>query len=88
MEPKKEFIADLANNLVATNKTLTGDSLIDALNNAGHLTSRGGAYESGRGVYKLIHATYYSLVYENRQPEADNVANAFTNASGNPAWEK
>lgn len=88
MNQKKEFIAKLASHLVVSKTTLTGEKLIDELNRHGHLTNRKATFSSGRGVYKLIHATYDHLVIEGRQPEADNVANGFTNANGHPAWDK
>lgn len=89
MDVKKEYIASLANNLIATNSKMTGDDLVVSLNTNGHLTYSNDTYVvGGRGVYTLLHATYDSLVDEKRQPEADNIANAFTNANGDPAWDK
>ena len=88
MEIKKEFIADLANRLIAAGGTMTGQNLVDELNLNGHLTSYGTQYAGGRGVFRLIHATYDSLVAEGRQLEADDVADAFTDAYGHPAWDK
>ena len=89
MDIKKEYIADLANHLIATGGKMTGEDLAIDLNAKGHKTYINDIYVvGGRGVYNIIHATYDSLISESRKLEADNVANAFTDANGNPAWDK
>lgn len=89
MDSKKEFIVNLANHLIATNSKMTGENVAVSLNTNGHLTYSNDTYVvGGRGVYTLLHATYDSLIAESRKSEADNVANAFIDASGNPAWDK
>lgn len=89
MDQKKEYIAKLANNLIASNSKMTGAELADNLNTNGHLTYSHNQYVvGGRGIYRIIEATYNSLKLNKRQPEADNVAIAFTNANGDPAYEK
>lgn len=89
MDAKKEYITNLANQLIARNSKMTGEDLAIDLNSAGHRTYYNASYAvGGRGVYTLLHATYDSLVGESRQLEATNVANAFIDANGNPAWDK
>ncbi|NTE00483.1 hypothetical protein G6M26_23330 [Agrobacterium tumefaciens] len=89
MDAKKEYIANMANQLVAKNSKITGEDLAIDLNSAGHKTYYNDTYAvGGRGVYTLVHATYDSLIKESRQPEANNVANAFIDANGKPAWDK
>ncbi|MGZ3814083.1 MAG: hypothetical protein ACXVB0_23695 [Mucilaginibacter sp.] len=87
MEAKKEFVTNLANQLVMSKSKMYGQDLVNELNLNGHLTSYKTIYKGGRGVYRLIDETYNNLVTESRQPEADNVANAFVDANGNPPWE-
>ena len=87
MEAKKEFIARRANQLVTSKNKLHAQKLVEELNLNGHLTSYKSSFKGGRGVYTLIDKTYDSLVAENRQSEANDVANAFVNAYGHPAWE-
>jgi hypothetical protein len=89
MDLKKEYITDLANHLIAIGNKMTGEELAIDLNVKGHKTYVDDVYVvGGRGVYTLLHATYGSLVTESRQSEANNIVNAFTDANGNPAWDK
>lgn len=89
MNPKKEYVALEAHRLVALGITMSGQDLIKLLNANGHLTNYGTPYiNGGRGVYTLIHATYNNLVTVGRQAEADEVALAYTNSNGKPAYEK
>lgn len=90
MDVKKEYVTKLANHIILANMTeMKGEDLAIDLNRNGHKTYANDLYVvGGRGVYNLIHATYDSLVSEKRQPEADNVAKAFVNAKGEPAWDK
>ncbi|KLT66468.1 hypothetical protein [Pedobacter sp. BMA] len=89
MNAKKEYITNLANNLIAKKRKMSGGDLALDLNNNGHRTNSNHTYViGGRGVYRLLHATYDSLVSESRQGDADNIANAFTDSYGNPAWNK
>jgi len=89
MDAKKEYITKLANHIVRTKaKKMTGEDLAIDLNTKGYKTYSNDLYVlGGRGVYTLLHATYDSLV-PTRQSDADNVATAFVNANGDPAWDK
>lgn len=66
---------------------MTGNDLVDSLNFAGFKTTYGTLYVNhSRGIFRLIHATYDWLVNQGQKPVADIVANAYTNAEGEPAW--
>lgn len=83
----KEFVRVTAIILSRNGNTITGNDLVDSLNTAGFRTTNGTQYVNhSRGIYKLIHATYDWLITQGQKPIADMVANAYTNAEGDPAW--
>lgn len=85
---KKEYITQLAKFLVATNTTMTGETLADLLNWNKFKTNYNSEYEGGRGTYTLIHATYDWLVANENQEDADKVALAFKKPDGTYAYNK
>ncbi len=85
---KKEYITQLAKFLVATNTTMTGETLADLLNWNKFKTNYNSEYEGGRGTYTLIHATYDWLVAHENQEDADQVALAFKKPDGTYAYNK
>lgn len=85
---KKEYITQLAKFLVATNTTMTGETLADLLNWNKFKTNYNSEYEGGRGTYTLIHATYDWLVAHENQEDADKVALAFKKPDGTYAYNK
>ncbi|TXH59590.1 MAG: hypothetical protein E6Q89_02075 [Bacteroidia bacterium] len=88
MMEKKEYITQLAKFLVATNTTMTGETLADLLNWNKFKTNYNSEYEGGRGTYTLIHATYDWLVAHENQEDADKVALAFKKPDGTYAYNK
>jgi hypothetical protein len=87
MTESMNFIKNLAKELDRNGNTMSGAEVVTKLNNMNLKTQRGTRYKFGRGVYTLIRATYWRLVEDDRKTEADMVADAFTNAQGEPAWQ-
>jgi hypothetical protein len=85
---KKEYIAKVADMLVATNTTMTGETLATLLNWNDFRTGYDKEYSGTRGTYTLIHATYNWLADSGRQPDADKVALAFKKPNGTYAYDK
>ena len=85
---KKEYFRQLAVFLVATNTTMTGETLAMLLNWNNFKTGYNTVYEGGRGTYTLIHATYDSLVNNGNQADADKLALAFKKPDGSYAYNK
>lgn len=83
---KREYVSRLANFLTANGKTMNAKNLVNHLNWNDIRTQRGTKYRGGRGIYKLIHATYDWLVANGRQGDATNVAKAFKKPDGTYAY--
>ena len=85
---KYEFIRQMANFLIQHQRTMNAQDLVALLNWNKYHTDYGTKYRGGRGIYKLIHATYDWLVDIECQPEADNVALAYFKPDGSYAYDK
>ena len=83
----KQMVWELAAFLKKYNLKLSGKQLAECLNDRGFRTTYNSTYQGGRGIYRLLAATYKWLISEGFEDDADIVACAFTNAKGNLAWE-
>ena len=84
---KYQFIQDLANDLAKKRQTKNGWEVAKLLNDNGYFTNNNTPFQGGRGVYKLIHATYDRLKASGLNKDADNVAAAFKNQNGEYAYD-
>lgn len=87
--PVFEFVTDLCKTLRAAGKTISGEELAKALNEAGHKTSYGTPYveqEAYRGPFVVSRSTWKWLTDQGRHSEAEDVAQAVVNSLGKPPW--
>jgi len=86
---KKSYIWKLAEFLYFHNMKMSGNELADHLNRNNILTNTNTQFEGGRGIYKLISATY-NWIYDdlNLIEEAEKIAIAFVKTNGEPAFNK
>ena len=87
MSEKKIYVWHLAQFLVQHNMRMSGQELAEHLNRNNIVTSYGKPYTGGRGTYALIKATYDWTNEKHGKDEAKNVAIAYVNANGQPAYE-
>jgi hypothetical protein len=85
---KKEFITSIANNLIVNRRTMPVSTLAVELNHCGFHTNYDAKFSGGRGTYTTVAKTCKSLNELGRHNEANNVANAFVDKQGKPAWRK
>ena len=86
---KYEYTALLAAVLRLDESRLTGSTLVRLLNEAGFRTNAGRPYvEGGRGIYRHLDVTYDRLEARGMHTDAVNVAERFTDQTGNPAWDR
>jgi hypothetical protein len=88
-EQKFNAVYDFAKLLVARGRTNTFDDLGAWLNRHGFTTSYGTAFRGGRGVARVVWAAYRYVCNELGLGDAGAapIAEAFTNASGDYAYE-
>jgi len=84
----KEYVAVIGNFLAEHGTKMSAEELAAHLNRNDFRTGYNTPYAGGRGVYKLIHATYDWLVAQGKQKDADAVASAFTKTDGSYAYER
>ncbi len=85
---KKVYVWKLASFLAESGMIMSGEELAVHLNRNGVLTGYETAYSGGRGIFTLIRVTWHWLnddLQLNR--EAANVAVAFVNRDGEPAYK-
>jgi hypothetical protein len=82
------FIAQEANRQCAANKTITGQDLILILTaNTMIAPPTGKPYTHGyRGIYSALDAAYDYAQVNLSQQDADAIAYAFVDLTGEPAW--
>ena len=85
MKENKEYVRKLANSLIS-GKTMYVEELRNKLNENEFFTTRGTEYKKGRGIYKLISATFHWLEAQNLLGEAQKVAKAFVKPNGSYAY--
>lgn len=87
LDPKTEFIVQVAQKRSDIGSPITGTELVILLNKAGHKSSYNLPYkENTRGIYKVLDSTYRKLHLNKRKSDATMVANAFVNTKGDCAW--
>jgi hypothetical protein len=87
MNDSMVFVNETASDLKQRGTKLPVPLLAPLLNGAGCLTRYGSEYLGGRGMYRLVHATYYALITERRYEEAEAVAESFVKPDGKHAWD-
>jgi hypothetical protein len=88
-QQKFDAVYDYAKSLVAQRRTVTFDDLGAWLNRRGLTTSYGTVFHGGRGVARVVWAAYRYVRDELGLGDAGAapIAEAFTNASGEFAYE-
>ncbi|WP_343662622.1 hypothetical protein [Chryseobacterium mucoviscidosis] len=86
MNPKKQYIKNLAIYLTNQGKTMSGFDLAKNLNHNNFKTNYGTNYSGKRGTYTLVKSVYKDLVKLGQQYYADKVALAFVKKNGTYAY--
>jgi hypothetical protein len=85
MPTKYDEVSRIANSHILLGTTMPAKDLASALNKLGYRANRNTPYKAGRGIYKLISATYHRF-----EPlsltQARNIARAFTRPDGTYAY--
>ena len=89
MNLKKLYIWRLATFLHAHDKKMSGSELAAHLNRNNILTASGSEFKGGRGSFKLIKETW-RWVHDDLglEEEAEHIAKAFVDVSGEFAYDK
>jgi len=83
MNASQQHVWRLALQLHPQGQRRTFDELALSLNGRNCRTTYGARYQGGRGVARLVDATYHRLVALNQRADARMVAEAFTDRNGN-----
>ncbi len=87
MNAKKLYLVKLSDFLVANQKAMSGQELVEHLNRNNFLTSYGTEYQGGRGVYRLLSQTWKWLTELGLTEEAKKFPTAFVQGNGEYPWE-
>ena len=85
---KREFVLDIAKNLILNNNKMYAQDLVALLNNNNFKTNRNEHYVGGIGIFKLISSIYKWLEVSNRDADAELIAKAFVDAKGEYAYQR
>jgi|HubBroStandDraft_6_1064221.scaffolds.fasta_scaffold735665_1 hypothetical protein len=85
MEQKKFYIYQLADFLVAHDKTMSIGELADHLNRNGFRAEIGNKFVAGKGLGNLVGAAYDFIKDAVAEEEARKVADAYVDRNGEPA---
>ncbi len=83
---KKDYIANLANELASKGSTMDSKQLASVLNVNGYTTNSGDEYQGLRGTSNVISSAYRNAMAQGDQISADNIATVFTNTAGETPW--
>ena len=88
MSDRNEVIAEIAAMLIKNDLKMTGRTLTTLLNDNGIKTNKGEPYRvGGRGTYRAIWCAW-TFYKDTDKTAASNIANAYGNQEGQPAWNR
>jgi hypothetical protein len=88
MNNTQQYVAELAVFLHSREMRMSARELAEHLNLNNLPTGYGTPYvPEGRGIYRLLSTLYSALAAQNRMPEAEAVAEAFTKEDGSYAYD-